>query len=72
VRETRWHPTEQVSVNDDGSLLWCALIAEPREMMPWVRGWGADVEVMEPIELKDEMIKQSLDLFKIYHRGEND
>src|SRR5574340_1607435 len=48
VRETRWHRTEQVTELEDGSLLWRALIAEPQEMMPWIRGWGADVEVIEP------------------------
>lgn len=52
VRETRWHPGEQVVPMEDGTLIWRAFIAEPREMMPWVRGWGADVEVIEPMELR--------------------
>jgi predicted DNA-binding transcriptional regulator YafY len=55
VRETRWHPNEQVAEQPDGCLLWSAAIAEPREMLPWIRGWGADVEVLEPAELREVM-----------------
>ena len=46
ICETRWHPSEQVLLQEDGSLIWRAKIAEPREMMPWIRGWGCDVEVV--------------------------
>ncbi len=55
VGENRWHRTEQVTEQEDGSLLWRALIAEPQEMMPWIRGWGADVEVIEPEGLRDSV-----------------
>ena len=56
VGETRWHRSEQVQALDDGSLLWCARIAEPQEMLPWIRGWGSDVVVLEPKTLRDAML----------------
>jgi CRISPR-associated endonuclease/helicase Cas3 len=40
VRETRWHRSEQVEEQPDGSLLWRARVAEVQEMLPWIRGWG--------------------------------
>jgi len=55
VRETRWHRSEQVSSLEDGSLLWRAWVAEPQEMMPWIRGWGGDVEVLAPEGLVEVM-----------------
>jgi predicted DNA-binding transcriptional regulator YafY len=55
VGETRWHRSEQVTVLEDGSLLWRAWIAEPQEMMPWIRGWGADVEVLAPESMRKAM-----------------
>ncbi len=55
VRETRWHLSETIAPLDDGSLLWRAEIAEPREMMPWIRGWGCDVEVLEPVWLRERI-----------------
>lgn len=68
VGETRWHRSEQVVLQEDGSLLWSALIAEPREMIPWVRGWGADVEVLSPQWMREEMYEQSQKLWNIYHK----
>jgi CRISPR-associated endonuclease/helicase Cas3 len=45
VRETRWHYSQQIQPEADGTLLWRTNIAEPKEMIPWIRGWGADCEV---------------------------
>jgi CRISPR-associated endonuclease/helicase Cas3 len=45
VKETVWHPSQTVPQ-----------IAEWREMEPWVRGWGADVEVLAPADLRDSVI----------------
>jgi len=33
-------------------MLWRGRIAEPQEMMPWIRSWGAQVEVLEPQGLR--------------------
>jgi predicted DNA-binding transcriptional regulator YafY len=66
VGETRWHRSEQVQIREDGRLLWRALIDEPREMLPWVRGWGADVEVLEPEWMRKEIRQEVFNMVKIY------
>ena len=66
VGETRWHRSEQVTVQEDGSLLWRVLIAEPREMIPWIRGWGADVEVIKPVWLREEIQAEVIQLMHTY------
>ena len=66
VGETRWHRTEQVTAQEDGSLLWHAWIAEPLEMLPWIRGWGADVEVIKPQELRMQLVKEVKNLTRLY------
>jgi CRISPR-associated endonuclease/helicase Cas3 len=66
VRETQWHHTEQVSEQSDGSLLWQARIAEWQEMLNWIRGWGADVEVLEPEELREEVMGEVRQMTRIY------
>lgn len=68
VGETRWHRSEQVEIQEDERLLWRALIDEPREMLPWVRGWGSDVEVLEPRWMRDEIGQEVLELARIYQR----
>lgn len=55
VRETIWHPQQTLLLLDDGRSEWTAPIAEPREMLPWVRGWGAAVEVIEPDWLREQL-----------------
>jgi CRISPR-associated endonuclease/helicase Cas3 len=76
VRETRWHRSEQVEEQPDGSLVWRAQVAEPQEMLPWIRGWGADVEVVGPAELRDRMVGEARRLARAYgwevHRGDRD
>jgi CRISPR-associated endonuclease/helicase Cas3 len=66
VQESRWQRGERTEVQADGSLLWRAAVAEPREMLPWIRGWGADVEVMEPAKLKENLIREVQKLAELY------
>ncbi len=66
VRETRWHSSQRIEEQADGYILWRARVAEPQEMLPWVRGWGADVEVVEPDELRVELMRETRRLGRLY------
>ncbi len=66
VKESRWHRSEMITEQADGYLLWRASIAEPQEMLPWIRGWGGEVEVLEPEELREELMKETHRLTKLY------
>ena len=66
VQETVWHHDQQTVSQPDGTLLWTARVAEPREMLPWIRGWGADVEVVEPEGLRKRLRKETQNLMKLY------
>jgi len=66
VRETRWHRSEQVEEGPGGSVLWRGRIAEPQEMVPWIRGWGADVEVLAPAGLRDALAREARRLAEAY------
>jgi len=57
VQQTEWHVSEEVEETEDGKLIWKAMIDEPREMLPWIRGWGADVEVLEPAWVRTQVIE---------------
>ncbi len=35
-------------------------------MAPWVRGWGADVEVLDPPEFREHMRKEVQRLRELY------
>ena len=53
--ETRWHPSQEIEEQPDGSLLWRATVAGMREIRIWIMGWGADAEVLEPAVLRDDV-----------------
>ncbi len=55
VREARWHPSERVDPTADGGLTWRATVAGPIEIRLWILSWGADVEVLEPASLRDDV-----------------
>ncbi len=55
VAETRWHPSQELEPQADGSLLWRARVAGLREVKIWLLGWGADAEVLEPAGLRAEV-----------------
>lgn len=60
VRESKWHPSERVEEDTrTGDLIWRAEIDEWQEMVPWVRQWGADVEVLEPKELRETLMGEA-------------
>lgn len=65
VRETRWHPSETVT-ELSGGLLWEADIGDVTEIRPWIRGWGADCEVLEPVSLREELMREAHRLAKLY------
>ena len=66
VQESRWQRGEKTELQADGYLLWRAAVAEPKEMMPWVRGWGADCEVLEPLSLRQELVEECARLAGLY------
>lgn len=68
VQESTWHQSETTSEEPDGSLIWEARIAEPREMYPWIRGWGPDVEVLEPQSLRAEAERDAQAVLALYRK----
>lgn len=55
VQEATWHPTQQVEELPDGSLEWRGTVSGPHEIRLWILSWGADVEVLEPASLRDDV-----------------
>lgn len=53
VKETQWHSSQELQDESDGSVTWKGRISEPKEMYPWIRGWGPDVEVLKPGWLRE-------------------
>ena len=55
VRETTWHPSQRLTDEPGGSVLWSATVAGTIEIRLWILGWGDDVEVLQPTSLREDV-----------------
>jgi CRISPR-associated endonuclease Cas3-HD len=69
VLETIWHSSQQTHDDPEkpGCLLWEVQVADTLDLLPWIRSWGADAEVLEPEGLRDELMKETKRLTRIYN-----
>jgi predicted DNA-binding transcriptional regulator YafY len=64
--ETRWHPSQVIEEQDDGSLIWRGRVSGMREIRIWIMGWGADAEVLEPAALRDDVADELVRAAALY------
>jgi predicted DNA-binding transcriptional regulator YafY len=65
VKETLWHPSQKIQDTAEGCE-WTAQIGDTLEIENWIRGWGADCEVLAPMELREKMVKEARRLAHMY------
>jgi len=66
VKESVWHPSQVVVDLPHGGCLLTVRVGSTLEMTPWIRGWGPDVEVLEPQELRKQFSKYARRLAEMY------
>jgi proteasome accessory factor B len=55
VQESVWHHSQQLERTTDGGCILTMRVGGIREIKSWVMGWGADVEVLAPAELRAQI-----------------
>ncbi len=68
ISECSWHPSQKLSKNKDGSINAEFNVDGLSEIKIWVMGFGENVEVLEPSELKEDIAKtleKTLLLYKL-------
>ncbi len=66
VKESVWHPSQAIEDLPDGGCLLTVRVGSTLEMTPWIRGWGPDVEVLKPQELRKEFSAWANELHQMY------
>ena len=66
VKESRWHRSQEIKELENGFLEWRARVSTWKEMLPWIRGWGAAVEVLAPPDLRAEIAEEAQRMAKLY------
>lgn len=65
LKETLWHPSQQMKDTPEGCE-WSAMIGDTLEIENWIRGWGADCEVLTPQSLRQQMLNEARRLAHMY------
>jgi proteasome accessory factor B len=68
VKESVWHPSQELDDLVDGGCLLTVQVSEPREMMPWIRSWGPEVEVIAPPAIKQAIAADARRASALYER----
>ena len=66
--DKRWHSNQVVKQNEDGSVLVSFKTSQLPEIKRWVLGQGATVEVLEPLELKNDILKEVNGILSLYNK----
>ena len=66
VAEVRWHRTQKLVWNKDGSLDFHVTVDGLREIVWWILGYGSQAEVLKPAKLRDMIRRHVLALHQVY------
>lgn len=68
VQETHWRTSSQPTSDENlpGYLRLTFEVADTTDLKPWIRTWGANCEVLEPPELRDEMMGEARQFAELY------
>lgn len=68
VEETIWHPSQVLKRQKDGSLIMTLEVMDTIELFRWILGWGQDVEVLEPPEIREAVMETAEGVVKNYRK----
>jgi len=60
-------PSQKFQPTPDGGCLLQVQVSEPLEMQPWIRSWGAQVEVIGPEWLRERIASDLQQAAEQYH-----
>jgi len=66
VKERRWHDSQKVVSKSDGSIVVSLEVALSPELIQWVLGYGENAMVLEPFELRREVLKAASGVLSRY------
>ncbi|MFO7570387.1 MAG: WYL domain-containing protein [Smithellaceae bacterium] len=66
IAEQSWHPAQKVSISKDGRLTLTIPVADFREIKREILRYGAQVEVVSPKALREEVKKEIENMKKVY------
>ena len=65
-REKTWHESQKIKDRKDGSVILELEVPATGEIKRWIMRWGAQVEVLEPDSLREEIRSEAAEILGVY------
>jgi predicted DNA-binding transcriptional regulator YafY len=69
VKESVWHTSQQIEDLPEGGCILTVEVGHAWEMVPWIRGWGPDCEVLAPQELRKQVAAEMRRAAEMYEEA---
>lgn len=66
IKSTKWHSSQQLKLNEDGSIVLTLYLDKTDDIKKWVIGFGSRAEVIEPKKLREEIKREIEEIYKKY------
>lgn len=66
IRESDWPGMTGVTDEPDGGCVMTLRVSHTLEMVPWIRGWGPDCEVIDPADLREQIAEDMKRAAEVY------
>lgn len=75
TNDSKWRLVEEFGIHcfteqEDGKLLFTADYTDKENLLSWLLTFGAKVEVLEPVQVRDELIRIAGDILNMYEEKE--
>lgn len=70
VKEKRWHKSQLLTPQPDGSIQLDLTVPSLVEIKSWLLSFGANALVLEPLELRDAMAAEARQMSRLYEEAE--
>jgi len=71
TEETVWHPSQVLEKQGDGSVIMTLRVTDTVELRSWILGWGEKVEVLEPDEIREKIVKTAKAMLDVYKENKD-
>ena len=71
MEETVWHPSQVLEKQSDGSMIMTLRVTPTIELYSWILGWGEKLKVLEPAELRQDIIETVKAMLEVYNQNSN-